>query len=383
MTEKFRIAANFLLKRRLNHLVRIDNNVEIDRTYVTCAEYQLFIDDLRQESKNLQPYHWKSERFPQGDAKEPITGVRISDAKAFCEWLTQKEKASFSGFRYRLPTVDEVYKTKESLVTKDKIGFWCINDDIWVISGIKSQKWQIWQKQLSKYLILRDNFNLSLSLYRDFHPFGELNRDLQPYRNYYLQLYQELDRHSYPQLYQELYLYRVLDRGFYQDLKSYQHFDEHLLKTLDRHFNLNLHRNFYLNLNRHLNRYLNPYRDFYLQRYRDLDFNLDRDLYSSHYQEIDSGRASKLLLIYFPLIFFIIFYQLLTTIYREVAHSRKARKTIKLSRQKCEKMSKEYAQKRDEIYQLYVYLVLIDERQKGNMPAWEGIRIVREREEID
>ena len=47
MTERFRLAANVLLKRRLNNLVRIDNNIEIDRDFITCAEYQLFIDDRK------------------------------------------------------------------------------------------------------------------------------------------------------------------------------------------------------------------------------------------------------------------------------------------------------------------------------------------------
>ena len=54
MTEKFRLAANMLLKRRLNNLVRIDNNVEIDRSFITCAEYQLFLDDMRQKDKNVK-----------------------------------------------------------------------------------------------------------------------------------------------------------------------------------------------------------------------------------------------------------------------------------------------------------------------------------------
>ena len=87
--------------------------------------------------------------------------------------------------------------------------------------------------------------------------------------------------------------------------------------------------------------------------------------------------------IYILLILVILIYQLLTTIYRKIAQNNEIRKTINLSRQKCEEIIKKYEQKRDEIYPLYVYLVLIDERQKGNMPAWEGIRIVREREEID
>ncbi len=93
MTERFTLAANVLLSRRLQKLLRIDENVEIDMSYITCAEYQLFIDEKLKADEHRQPDHWKSYRFPPGDAQKPITGVRSSDAKEFCEWLTQQQSA--------------------------------------------------------------------------------------------------------------------------------------------------------------------------------------------------------------------------------------------------------------------------------------------------
>lgn len=93
MTERFTLAANVLLSRRLQKLLRIDENVEIDMSYITCAEYQLFIDEKLKADEYRQPDHWKSYRFPPGDAQKPITGVRSSDAKEFCEWLTQQQSA--------------------------------------------------------------------------------------------------------------------------------------------------------------------------------------------------------------------------------------------------------------------------------------------------
>ncbi len=57
----------------------------------------------------------------------------------------------------------------------------------------------------------------------------------------------------------------------------------------------------------------------------------------------------------------------------------KALKRLNLSRQESEVISRKYLKNIDEIYPVYVYLVLLDERQAGKMPAWEGIRIVRER----
>lgn len=41
-----------------------------------------------------------------------------------------------------------------------------------------------------------------------------------------------------------------------------------------------------------------------------------------------------------------------------------------------------WAEKRnlaEEIFELYLYLILLKERCEGRIPAWEGIRIVREK----
>jgi len=354
MTEKFRLAANILLKRRLNNLVRIDDNIEIDRDYITCAEYQLFIDDMRQEGKNPQPDHWTSKRFPVGDAQKPVTGVKNSDAEEFCQWLTQKEL--ITGFSYRLPTLSEVKSI--SAITED-IGYWCKEANNLVISGITTQQWRIWEKQLSQYLIIRDNFNLRFDLNLDLY------RDLDLNLNLNLDLYRDLNRNL------------NLKLDFYRDLNREIYLNRNLYLNLDFNFNLDL------NLYRDLNLNLDFDLDLNLNLNRNLDLDLDLNLYFNLYRKIEIGLASNLLLIYFPLIFIIFFYQLLVIIYRKIAQNIKARNIINLSRQECELFSKQYEQKRDKVYLLYINLVLMDERKKGNMPAWEGIRIVQEREAID
>ena len=366
MTERFRLAANVLLKRRLNNLVRIDNNVEIDRDFITCAEYQLFIDDMRQQGKNRQPDHWKSERFPSGDAKQPIIGVRASDAEEFCAWLTNADK--LPGFKYRLPNITE---SKQISATIKDLGCWCKDNDHFIISGITAQKWHSWQQKFSDYLLFKDSFvfnrDRDLHLNRDLYLY--LNRDRDLHLNLYLNLDLDLDRDL------NLNIYLNLNRDLYLDL--------YLNLNRDLYLNLYLSRDFNRDLNLYLNLYLN--RDLYLNLNLSRDFNLylNRDIYLDLYREIEGGQASNLLLIYFPLIFPLFFYQSLSKIYGEVAQNRKIRQKINLNRQDCEQKSKKFARKRDNIFQLYAYLVLMDQRQKGNMPAWEGIRIVREREEID
>ena len=83
---------------------RIDEDTYIDDTLVTCAEYQLFIDEMCAQGKYYQPDHWSSYQFPERKAKEPILGMRYSDAVMFCEWLIKREAGEW---RYRLPKEEE------------------------------------------------------------------------------------------------------------------------------------------------------------------------------------------------------------------------------------------------------------------------------------
>ncbi len=99
---------------------RIDENTYIDDTLVTCAEYQLFIDEMREQGKYYQPDHWTSYQFPKGQAREPILGVRHSDAVAFCDWLTQREN---QGWKYRLPTQEETTNFPINLLRHGPLGY--------------------------------------------------------------------------------------------------------------------------------------------------------------------------------------------------------------------------------------------------------------------
>ena len=110
---------------------RIDENTYIDDSLVTCAEYQLFIDEMREQGKYYQPDHWASYQFPEGQAGEPVLGVRHSDAVAFCEWLTQRENKEW---QYRLPTQKEIVAFPIKPIGINPLGYWA-NEDyqfIWI-----------------------------------------------------------------------------------------------------------------------------------------------------------------------------------------------------------------------------------------------------------
>jgi hypothetical protein len=104
---------------------RIDENTYIDDTLVTCAEYQLFIDEMREQGKFYQPDHWGTYQFPQRQAHEPILGCRPAYAVAFCEWLIRRDT---SEWRYRLPTIEEVghYRLVPNSATRS-VGYWIMS----------------------------------------------------------------------------------------------------------------------------------------------------------------------------------------------------------------------------------------------------------------
>ena len=167
--ERFTLAAQVRLTRRLKALLRVDERVEIDMSYVTCAEYQLFIDAHQTAQTYVQPDHWTSYRFAPGTAKQPIVGIRANDAIAFCDWLTQQQVPPV--FRYRLPTSLEV---NEQSLSGNIIGCWCKDGESYGMGGIKIQQWVVWKKKLLEKEI--EFFNIDLDL--DYTLTRGLNCDL-------------------------------------------------------------------------------------------------------------------------------------------------------------------------------------------------------------
>jgi len=284
-------------------------------------------------------------------------------------------------FKYRLPTLAEV---EEYPVTEKQVGCWCFDAEQRILAKIETGQKQTWEQKLAEVLVLnrdlyrdlnrdlyrdlnRDlyldlNLALNLDLYRDLNL--DLNPDLNPDLNLDLNLdvYRDINRD----------LYRVLNRDLYLDLYR------NLYRDLNRDLNRVLNRDLYRDLNRVLNR--NLYRDLYGGLYRGLNRDLNRVL-EGQFKAIEAGKASDFLLLYFPLLPFIVIYHFLSATYEAISKKKAALNTIKLSRRKSEAISRHYLENFNEIYPLYVFLLLLDKRQSGRIPAWESIRIVRERVE--
>jgi hypothetical protein len=109
-------------------MIRIDENTYIDDSLVICAEYQLFIDEMREKGKYYQPDHWTSYQFPKGHAKEPILGVRMDDGINLCEWLTEYKSDEWI---YRLPRPDEGGDNHLKTYDQTPLGYWANDGNLW------------------------------------------------------------------------------------------------------------------------------------------------------------------------------------------------------------------------------------------------------------
>lgn len=378
MKDTFKQAANVLLKRRLNNLLRIDNNLFIDKSYITCAEYQLFIDEKRELGESYQPEHWKGYRFPPGYAQKPITGIRASDAEKFCEWLTQKQ--SELGFRYRIPTLTEI---EEHPAPEKQIGCWVKDGEKKRICGIEKVEWQQWKMNLFNLIVSTKNplkkldiiypKNLSLDLTVDLN--SVLNNVLNPKFNSDLnpKLTSALNSAFNLRLNQVLKnnLGYILDCLI--DNVNDRNLDSILEYLLTSDLNCNLYQTLYSVLNSNPNRIAD--RDLYSIVYNLLNPDLNIIL---EYELNHKGNCVVDLFRFYSLLVFLILY-LLSNIYDAALKNNQALRDVKLTDTKCQKLSNLYAAKSYEAFNLYAFLRLITERQTGQMPAWEGIRIVRER----
>ncbi len=105
--ERRRLAAEYLLARRVRRMTWIDNDRDVDTSPVSHAEYQLFVDESWSQGDSRQPEHWNHYEFVLGQGGTPVEGIRKEDAEAFCRWLTEKRPGRW---RYQLPE-SQILKT--------------------------------------------------------------------------------------------------------------------------------------------------------------------------------------------------------------------------------------------------------------------------------
>ena len=90
-----KVAAELMLARRDRSLVALEDDRYVDSTQLSCAEYQLFIDERSKLGDFRQPDHWKSYQFAPKTGRFPIEGIRVNDQGEFCAWLTARSASEW------------------------------------------------------------------------------------------------------------------------------------------------------------------------------------------------------------------------------------------------------------------------------------------------
>ena len=411
--EPRRLAAEVLLSLRLRHFAWIDENTKIDVSYVSCAEYQLFIDEQQlAANKFRQPDHWTGTYFAKGMALKPIAGIRADDAVEFCKWLTARlQSRGELKSSFRLPTTTEaelnpVQPQPTDLLFRElqstSIGTWC--SDRFAVAGVPEEFLNLTGVELHKKILanLVTDFSCIFMVFwvraqtraqgRTHRPelrahalgrilesahalAGDLARalaldsalNLDGAFELALDLDLDLDRNL--ELDHELALdlpgARVLGLDLDQALDHTRSFTSARARELeiDLACGLELSRalklkgtretNHARELNRELNRVLNSVLN--RSRTRNQDSNRDRNFCLAAAWVLQSASLQK-------------------------RRSNIIRAWRRLWKSEAHRIWKaEVNAIRDKCLAAYLALAWFEERQLGNLPAWEGIRLVREK----
>lgn len=124
-----------LFQRFAKNFTPITIQLGIDQRYLSCSEYQLFIDSMLPLNKYYQPDDWYQFTFAESTSLEHITAIRPTDADEFCRWLSQLHTSQ--GLQFRLPTVEE--ETAAVLdyeaIEQDQHGCWCKDGTTYKVVG--------------------------------------------------------------------------------------------------------------------------------------------------------------------------------------------------------------------------------------------------------
>jgi hypothetical protein len=393
--EHGRLAAQVLLTLRVQNLLRVSDSVEIDTSYVSCAEYQLFLDDIVAAGWGCQPDHWQTRRFRKGQALQPVTGVRYADAVAFCEWLTKGGVAlEEEAIRFRLPTPaearshpvhpssgDERFRPLRS----DAVGTWCDAPEPEVIGFTppSPEEWgRVVEQRLSNYFAAARHLAPGWARILETSRARVIVRALDLARGPALDINRDLD------LVRALSIAVARDRGRDRDRALLRAFA--LAPARDVVHDLDLARD----LDRDLPPDLARARAFDLALVRDRDpvraldlalaLGFDIDLHIDIDSKIDSACERALIRRYCQFCLAHYAFVIGERVREEprAFHWLQRPLRIVLSR-KTELRQEQHTHHRDAYLTLFWSLAILQQRIEGNLPAWEGIRIVRERIQDD
>lgn len=407
---RFRLAAEVLLNCRLKKSFQsIDDTRSLDTDLITCAEYQLFIDHMRSQEEYHQPDHWTAFHFPKGQALEPIAGVRFEDAKAFCEWLSERQ-----GQTFRLPGREETKNFLEDSGTFP--GFWEKEGNLAVLSPGKGMKFlkELAQKHsnlplpskltLNPYLKVALRLEREREIQREFDAIEKLTRPLQLISNIEQDddqsNYKNIDQSKGPSLTHDIESNYDINRLI--DLDCTRVLCDALNFAFDRSFNHALAsayaRNFlsvfirecaYIrDINGNINldfvlKMKNAIKLGALERIQrkliseDLSKNVHKWRYLEIMSEVETKKKDET---------FIkcrhtnrnTTVRLLEFLFEDLQVPRKIKRSWWKPWRRLRRSLDDTEKLKQDVLDLYWFLRIVQAREVGELPAWEGIRLVRE-----
>ncbi len=331
-TVNFELLAHVQLSRRLSKLIPLDGSSAIDTSYITCAEYQLFIDERKKLGKNHQPLDWKTDAVVSEDILKPITGVKASDAEAFCAWLTQHPQHFKPEFKYRIPTLQEAEEFLPMETEEENlVGYWCQENLTSRMVYLEPEKW----------LKIKEKI-----LFFSKEKLGKVMDGMIGQFLYQFSLYKLLPFWTKLELVLGLGLGLVLGLLFFYvpDYISYCRIRLNL--NLDPTDGISLIVEDYLS-----------------------SLNIQ-----TLYPSIDNLSSWQQLVNKIGIAWY-----LFPDIYEAASKNEELLDQVNLKVAECQELNSQYSSKREQVFNRFIASVLLEERQAGNIPAWEGIRIVRER----
>lgn len=385
-------AAEVFLMLRLRRFVRIDEAKYVDTTLISNGEYQLFLDESRANRQYHQPDHWHGFLYRSGNGRKPVVGVRPLDAEAFCQWLTDRDT---TGWQFRLPRANELNLSRlrgdGHVLEMEHATYWFVSDSGYQTASLKLKQnsdafVQTFQTRFENDWVLHDPTRQ--------HPHiqqigkGIINRAHQ--RHYIMR---DLDRdltqelREFPELLSDFL--QVRERGLSDmatdldvaitqalavvndpDLMAARQVDLDTMLELAQVFRQDIAKAKELKLpNNMLNELFRT-----VERAKDLSSNKN----SVMYQELDRALNHALMIVR----------ELSSIINRETVNGRRRLSANILNRigllfaeaernkangSTGDKSKRQLATLLD----LYIDIALLEERINSNLPAYEGIRVVR------
>lgn len=146
---KVGLLARVHLQQRILSVIRIHEGQAVDVSLITNAEYQLFIDEYLAQDHAERPIGVYERQYESGQGGLPAFGLNVDEVQAFCSWLTD---ALDDGYEYTIPQMgDAEHIPMKSEAHIMRAGYWVRDKKGYTVQMFVGQYPSISLKILNQY----------------------------------------------------------------------------------------------------------------------------------------------------------------------------------------------------------------------------------------